>query len=1073
MATLTVSSSQNWDESALTGMANGDDIIVDAGVTLTVDGDTQHGQNGAIFANITNNGTILLDGTKVWWVAFDASSGNVPSLGTVGTDDVTIGGSNVGEFLGIYSAYATFPLSSGTAMPTTGYLKLRSKSGTIADNDVLTFAGGATATVNSSTGGQRGWIEFCGTTSNGNRTVTNSAQSTFQATGDWFDLGLTTGSAMTLTLPHYGTVPGIQIETSAGSGVYEWYPNIGSDQTWGAAGLSQHKYVIGVHGQPLLYIGQTSALAAASYVPPANCKIRMPNIVMAGRVSPYGLTNTVYGTRKLYMPQLSNLKGSVLNLDKVSQACFAGNALLPSAYDITNSGLMKGFSCGAQFPSILQLGTIDNCAIGGQPGGHSDGYNFYVSASDSFIVKNTKQAPSNGTYEYMNFNSSSDFTIQNCEGIVAINTARPSFNLTNCENVIFDDCTIRTYRKSLGILGTGCKRIQVNNCKFDAYYFTDNNTGSLASSQPVSMSTSTEISVDGPTFPNGNYPLSMFGGSGTDARLRNIGTRAAPSNWISGKDGPHISGSWVNPQISNCFITGLWLNAYFLVNFIRNGLATNVGSDTSGKWRFATGSFTLVPKGAFAQYGNDDVMVVPMEEGNHFAHINNTTAVGASGTATQSAIMLFCGATIDTNSIRSIGAYEVVNGTGVYNDGDNVYMPNINNEIIWEWNWDILQCTGFQNVNPTITAGNIANIDLYYDLDSGSGYSGSWTSLTAANLSGESISATGYRIKIRAVTNTASAGNYLTSIIIFNDTSISDIDNNPYPTHEPTTIIQGVVTSSLLAIFNQTNGKLIRLKPATSSEVKMISEWYSNNNSVVRIRKPAYDTTQVTYLQTEWNETIPVEQNANELPSTSPGALGISVTDHGASPVTWNGKQFSLSVVVTDSSTSAQIANYINYNLAQDLRNLNASYRNMAFPDMVIQVGSNYETKRGTLFGSAGATLKGVRVVDGSGNEIPGFARMQADDGTYYLPAASYTLTVDNIVSGSRLLLRRTDTQATISNVVVTSGTFTYTYTHTGDIPVEIVVRKATTSPFYQEWSTTTTLSNSNNTQTANQLSDE
>jgi hypothetical protein len=180
---------------------------------------------------------------------------------------------------------------------------------------------------------------------------------------------------------------------------------------------------------------------------------------------------------------------------------------------------------------------------------------------------------------------------------------------------------------------------------------------------------------------------------------------------------------------------------------------------------------------------------------------------------------------------------------------------------------------------------------------------------------------------------------------------------------------------------------------------------------------------------------------------------------------------FSISIVVTDGSSAATIAQYIQYYLAQNSYSLDSTRHNMAYHDMVIPVGSDYETRRGQVFGSAGATLKGVRVVDGSGNEIPGFARMQSDNGTYYSPAASYTLTVNNIVSGSRLLLRRTDTQAVIYNNIP-GTTFTHTYTHTSDIPVEIVVRKATTSPYYQEWSTTTTLSNSNNTQTANQLSD-
>jgi ribonucleotide reductase beta subunit family protein with ferritin-like domain len=98
---------------------------------------------------------------------------------------------------------------------------------------------------------------------------------------------------------------------------------------------------------------------------------------------------------------------------------------------------------------------------------------------------------------------------------------------------------------------------------------------------------------------------------------------------------------------------------------------------------------------------------------------------------------------------------------------------------------------------------------------------------------------------------------------------------------------------------------------------------------------------------------------------------------------------------------------------------------------------------------------------------------MQADDGTYYSPAASYTLTVNNIVSGSRILIRRTDTSAVIANQTVSGSSFAYSYTHTSDIPVEIIVRKATSSPFYQEWRTTTTLAASNNSQTANQQLDE
>jgi hypothetical protein len=216
----------------------------------------------------------------------------------------------------------------------------------------------------------------------------------------------------------------------------------------------------------------------------------------------------------------------------------------------------------------------------------------------------------------------------------------------------------------------------------------------------------------------------------------------------------------------------------------------------------------------------------------------------------------------------------------------------------------------------------------------------------------------------------------------------------------------------------------------------------------------------------------PVTQIPNIISTAVPGAWGITVTNHGASPVTWNSKQWSITITSTGGQTAAEITQFIHYWLNQDAGTFDSSLPNAAFHDLIIPSGTGFETARGTVFGSAGAALKGVRVVDGSGNEIPGFARMQADDGTYYSPATSYTLTVSNIVSGSRLLLRRTDTNAVIDNVVVSTGTYTYNYIHTSDIPVEIVVRKATASPFYQEWRTTTTLTNSNNSQTANQLLD-
>jgi hypothetical protein len=86
---------------------------------------------------------------------------------------------------------------------------------------------------------------------------------------------------------------------------------------------------------------------------------------------------------------------------------------------------------------------------------------------------------------------------------------------------------------------------------------------------------------------------------------------------------------------------------------------------------------------------------------------------------------------------------------------------------------------------------------------------------------------------------------------------------------------------------------------------------------------------------------------------------------------------------------------------------------------------------------------------------------------------ASATLTITNIVSGSRLLIRRTDTQAVLVNAAVSGTSYAYAYTVSGSVPAEVVVRKATGSPTYQEWRTTLTLTGTDSGLSANQQLDE
>jgi hypothetical protein len=136
-------------------------------------------------------------------------------------------------------------------------------------------------------------------------------------------------------------------------------------------------------------------------------------------------------------------------------------------------------------------------------------------------------------------------------------------------------------------------------------------------------------------------------------------------------------------------------------------------------------------------------------------------------------------------------------------------------------------------------------------------------------------------------------------------------------------------------------------------------------------------------------------------------------------------------------------------------------------------------------FASAGAyDLRGASItgtatlVNTSGGAVtvqlqPGIAFVNTGPNITVDNAVSATFTVEGIVPGSRLLIRRTDTLEVLVNEQVAGTSRTYTYTHTADIPVEIVLRKATGSPAYQPFRTTATLTANGGAVTANQTLDE
>jgi hypothetical protein len=1077
MANITVSTSSNFDDTANLALNHAELVTITSGATLTINSDNRYAQNSACPERIyIDDGALIVDGRDVWWIPFDNGSGTVPSLSSQGTLDVTVSGTNVGELLGVWDSFGVAkPLTAGDSMPSTGYVKLRRKVSTISDNDVLTFSNSSTVDVNSVTGGQRGWIDLVGSPFYGAYVggiyrggVFCNARSQLRVYGDWFELGETTGIAGQVIqhyLPTYCSA--IQIETSSGSGVYEWFVSYPFNST-PAADFILDNNVFGRAFTSTTTGAMTLGYNSQFYVPPAGCKIRVPNICLNTAVTTNYDTYQTAIQNETLMWRLYGKIYSDVEIDKITIGSGRFHSDDSAKYYVTNSAFMGGCTCWREplFLSKSKDWKFDNVAIAAYSTSTYTGSMFNISG-DKVVIKNAFLTNGN-SYNSNWVNASTDVEIDNVTVIasnkwhtqptgclyfvnlsnVKVNKirgyapGRPVIYLSNVENFDANDVGfvgVEQYGTASAIYSSICVQGSVKKARFNDFKNVLN------------------------YLPGGRDYFAQL--SGEEIVWTNFGSYTNPfvTNYVGSVLGQgslkYPNYRWNAADVTKESLHNIWLSSSTGASLFFLGTnTTDVSFNYCGIINPVTPTIwtTLaIPKNSRVR--NVETLSVIGTEGIPYQHYITNLAQTTSQ-------IRFSFSEFSTSDERSVNAF--VNSGG-FRDGAYLYLNTINSfyEITTD---DILGVTALTTTTIT-SSGNLA---FTYDVDTGTGFSGTYRTLNNTNLASETVSATGFKLRVRA-TATATSTNTVTALVINATTSTSDVQSNYYPIMEPKIKITGVTTGSTLAFIRVSDGKVLYISDASSTTITMRPGWYDDTATLLRARKAGYSSYSLPYPLTYKDDSIPIFQSESEIPATNPGSLNITVTNHGNSPVTWNGKQWSITITIPAGSgiTAAQIANFINYNLASQSRSFDSAFYNMQFPEMVIAVGTNFETARGTLYGSTGATLKGVRVVDSNGAEVPGFARMQADDGTYYSPAASYTLTVNNIVSGSRLLLRRTDTQAVIYNNIP-GTTFTHTYTHTSDIPVEIVVRKATTSPYYQEWSTTTTLSNSNNTQTANQLSD-
>jgi len=1043
LANQVVSTSLNYDSASILGLANGETITVQSDAVLTMDSDSRWGQNAAVFGNITiSQGELFVDGTKVWWIPFDGGTGNVPSLGTVGTPDVTRSGNNVGEFLGIFTALGVAP-SSG-AMPSTGFLKLRTKTVTFADNDVLTLTGGATVTVNSTTGGQRGWLHIVGAET---LAVSVPRLGKVTITGDWFDLGVSNGTSGQV-FQHYVSdfVSALQVETGSGTGVYEWWGCVPSAE-FTATNCStddRGRYYTCSSAGVITFGGATFGK-----LPPNGAKIRVPNIHLSSSPSPY-TANAVSATTSNRDVIAST--GGILDIQYLS---------CNGSVSCSNAPLYQ-----VKYSTAADGGWSDNAVFGSSPNSNNSQVRFEDVAASRVTAANILQylmvyssdvqfkkcasfqpAATSGT-------STGCFYLNNITGLT-LDTCLTFSHKTITPNevsystaVVIKDSTFVSAASANNISLTGCSDVSMTNNKITSKHV----DADTATTTGVLLTNCGNVVIDGVSLFVGTTLPSLYlinaQSQTTNIRIRNIGTRGSPI--VAGSAMRYIV---LLNNVFGAYLSKIYQNggsqavdcAYNLIS-CDEVFASDCGDPTAytASSVFVSSTLGSTNTAIFKRTASGGSKVMQASTANGATPFTfpsfGTHFMEQEVSATEIWLTVNCGIE-KSSSVWSTNAYVDDVGT-ILRDGTNgLLLRTLNDQTTWTWNYWIRGLSSFANTAPIISGTNTVNFLIQYDLDKGTGFSGVFKTLSAVNLSAETgIDPSGVKVKIRAKCTTANSANVLKSVTFTGTTSGANVTSYPYPYNEPPVVVNGIVSGTIAAVFNNSTGKKLDVSTGTT-QIKLFSEWFADAACTLRVRKAGYDAISSEFTLTESGLTYPVSQVDNSIANTDPGVLGITVTNHGSSPVSWEGKNWSITITVSDSSTASQIAQWVSWYTAQDSFSLGSGLHNMAWPSMIVPSGTSFETVRGTLFGSTGATLKGVRVVNGSDVAISGFTRMQSDDGTYYQPpqAASFVLT--GLKENTEVRVYKTSDMSELAgNEDIDTGTFTYNYVWSIDIPITVSI---------------------------------
>lgn len=792
MASQTITVDSNHDD--LTGRLLGENITINDGAKLTIDSDPQETAMGQLGDLQINSGEIHIDGRYVREIAYSSGTGSLPAITTA----VTWGsGGSAGS--GKIIRY-----DSGTNA--TGILTLTRQSG--ADPNGTITGGGWSATVDSS---KVGYLKLLVETQVWD---TLNADSILRVTGDWYELGVGDGTDnQSFTLPHAGTQAAVWVETGNGTGVFEIWHRVLNTNTgsliffdslsqWGAT--YESGFVFGCTPLQSTLVFGTSVNGGA---PPNGARIRIPNVHLGTStnatplVETFTATSTTGAIGARYVDNNTNVNVYIdhcnfssgyfsaqgTNEIVVSDSCFPWTVAASTSYTLNalvspasftncafiNGTALAGDTPGRYFYIVDCVGGVSftDCVFMGAANGVASGTALSIVTSNDIFFYGRNKFVHNQQDE------------NTCYAI----------HLSTATNVRFEGTTI-------------CLNAGMNISSVSGLYVEEFVWGELASRgstedsmKPINIAGLTSgvrfmsgrLCSGGAAIRNMNSTMLTID-NGTDMVFRNFGS---PSNKIDcGGRGGYIT------------LTGVAKNIKFQRICLTNLNSTKIPSSLA--------SVSDVTLDNCSDDYNDELELMGTRLTIRGVHggsggLNTTTGVEADMTNVVGTCF-YDQFTSDTEGYVGL----------VFNDRGNRHLNDVwktagcvfdglggllfraqGDEVIYTWPWEIRGHTGFRNQAIEIIGVTPEYLTVYYDLDTGAGFSGSWTE--ANTLPAIALPASGFRIKIRILRTSALGGISVkvTGLRFPTTTTIADQMDNLYPLDTITLSLTGVVVGSDVVIL--------------------------------------------------------------------------------------------------------------------------------------------------------------------------------------------------------------------------------------------------------------------------------